>query len=315
MRVELVDLGITGKERGAHGHLGEDAADGPDVDRGGVLAGAEQNLRGTIPQGDDLVGVVAHRDAEGAGEPEVGQLELAGAVDEQVLRLEVAVQDAEGVAVRNAVDELVKVRLDQHGAQHFHAVHEALEILVEKLEDEVQFLLLVHDILEADHVGVVQLLQDADLADGGRGHAWAKCDAKSRAGRENHGWKKSVATAAKCSERRKMPKVGPRRTFVLLLQANFLQRDDLAGLFVARAVNDAVCALANFAEFLVAVHGAVHAVGEVSSRLSPGRRRALAAASALQRRVDALEYLRMTFSALSTAAFRGREQERAREPQ
>ena len=33
-------------------HLGEDAADGPDVDGAGVLVGAEQDLGSAVPQGD-----------------------------------------------------------------------------------------------------------------------------------------------------------------------------------------------------------------------------------------------------------------------
>ena len=61
---------------------------------------------GDGPERDDLVRVRAHGDAERAREPKVGELELALAVDEQVLRLEVAVQHAVEVAVRDAVEQL-----------------------------------------------------------------------------------------------------------------------------------------------------------------------------------------------------------------
>ena len=42
------------EERPLRQHLGEDAADGPDVDGRGVARGAEQHLGGAVPQGDDL---------------------------------------------------------------------------------------------------------------------------------------------------------------------------------------------------------------------------------------------------------------------
>lgn len=56
--------------------------------------------------GKDLVGVGAQRDAEGAREAKVGELEVVPFVDQQVLRLEVAVQDAVGMAVEQAGVEL-----------------------------------------------------------------------------------------------------------------------------------------------------------------------------------------------------------------
>jgi hypothetical protein len=48
------------------------------------------------------VGVSSKRHPEGAGEAEVGDFEVAGGVDEEVLGLEVAVEDAVGVAVADA---------------------------------------------------------------------------------------------------------------------------------------------------------------------------------------------------------------------
>lgn len=52
------------------------------------------------------MGVGAEGDAEGAGEAEVGQFQVADFVDEQVLGFEVAVQDPVGVAVARAEEEL-----------------------------------------------------------------------------------------------------------------------------------------------------------------------------------------------------------------
>ena len=63
------------------------------------------------------MGVGLEWDAEGPAEPQVGDLELElGPVDEEVLRLEVAVEDAVLVAVAHALDELPHEPLhDVHG--------------------------------------------------------------------------------------------------------------------------------------------------------------------------------------------------------
>lgn len=111
---DLVDFGVTGEERLARGHLGEDAANGPHVDAGGVLATTEENFRGAVPESDDFVGVGAKRHTESASETEISQLEVALLVDEQVLWLQVTVQNAVGVAVAGALQQLQSELLDLH---------------------------------------------------------------------------------------------------------------------------------------------------------------------------------------------------------
>lgn len=128
---------VTGEEGPLHDELSEDAANGPDVDGGGVVLGAQEDLRSAVPQCYDLrrrnpasasgyehpptrpqrptegnqrvstylVRVRADRDAEGAGETEVSKLEHAAAVDEEVLGLEIPVKDAVGVAERDALQK------------------------------------------------------------------------------------------------------------------------------------------------------------------------------------------------------------------
>lgn len=54
-------------------------------------------------RGTCLVGEGVHGDAESARKTKVADLELAAAVDQQVLRLQVAVQHAVGVAEGNAL--------------------------------------------------------------------------------------------------------------------------------------------------------------------------------------------------------------------
>lgn len=186
---DLVNLGITSEQRLARAHLGEDAADGPHIDAGGVLAATEQNLRGAVPQRDDLVGVCAERHTEGSREPEIRELEVAVAVDQEILRLQVAVQHAVAVAVADALAQLAHEFLDHHVAEAHAAevgtralgeslaapavadgegFHVFLQVEVEELHDEVQLVAVgVHDVEEADDVGVVHLLQEGDLADGG----------------------------------------------------------------------------------------------------------------------------------------------------
>ena len=58
------------------------------------------------------MGVCAERDTKCAGETKVGELEVAFLVDEEVLGFEVAVQDAVGVAVARAFEQLVGELLD-----------------------------------------------------------------------------------------------------------------------------------------------------------------------------------------------------------
>jgi hypothetical protein len=114
---DFVNLGIAREQGLARAHLGEDAADGPHVDACRVLATAEQDFGRAIPQGDDLVRVGAQGHAKGAGETKIGELEIAVLVDEEVLWLEIAMQDAVGVAVAHALAQLHHELLD-HGVVH-----------------------------------------------------------------------------------------------------------------------------------------------------------------------------------------------------
>jgi hypothetical protein len=124
---DFVDFRVSREQRLAHDHLGKDAPDGPHVDSGRVMSRTEEDFGGAIPEGDNLfppslsvcsrrkggrrethlVRVGTKRNSERAGESKVGELEVAFFVDEEVLGLEVAVKDAVGVEVIDAVDELV----------------------------------------------------------------------------------------------------------------------------------------------------------------------------------------------------------------
>jgi hypothetical protein len=92
------------EQRSSGSHFGEDAANTPDVNGTRVSRCAEENLRRSVPQCDDLVGVHADRNTEGARQTEIGQLYHAVKVDQQVLWLQIAMHGAALVTVKNAFD-------------------------------------------------------------------------------------------------------------------------------------------------------------------------------------------------------------------
>lgn len=58
------------------------------------------------------MGICAERNAKGASEAEIADFEVSIFVDEEVLRFEIAVEDAVGVAVANSREKLVRELLD-----------------------------------------------------------------------------------------------------------------------------------------------------------------------------------------------------------
>ncbi len=99
---ELVFVGGAGEERASGVHFCHDAAGGPDIDAGVVGAGAEEDVRGAVPEGYDFVGECVNGDSEGSGKTEICELQLAFEIDEEILRLQIAVQDSVGMTEVNA---------------------------------------------------------------------------------------------------------------------------------------------------------------------------------------------------------------------
>lgn len=60
------------------------------------------------PEGNDLIGVGLDGDGFGSSQSEVGQLEVTAVIDEEVLRLQVAMQNTARVTESQAAEELVK---------------------------------------------------------------------------------------------------------------------------------------------------------------------------------------------------------------
>jgi hypothetical protein len=98
---ELVVVVPAGKERAGGEQLGEDAADGPDVDGLGVAREGEHDLRRAVPARCDVLGhkpgfVARARvggGADAAGEAKVADFEVAVGVDEQVGGFEIAMDE------------------------------------------------------------------------------------------------------------------------------------------------------------------------------------------------------------------------------
>ena len=140
-------------------HLGEDAPDAPHVDGGAVVSRPEENLGRAVPQRHHLVRVRAHGDPEGTREAEIGEFERVRAlVHQKVLGLEVAVQDAVRVAIRDARAHLVQVALDDASvvADVRVGVEMFLEIHVQELEHEIELLVLVNHVHQAAARGSIR---------------------------------------------------------------------------------------------------------------------------------------------------------------
>ena len=74
--MELVLDGGSGEKGPSRGHLVENASDAPHVDGGGVLGGAEEDVGRAVPQRHNLVRVRLRRHRLGAGQTEIGELQV-----------------------------------------------------------------------------------------------------------------------------------------------------------------------------------------------------------------------------------------------
>jgi hypothetical protein len=98
------------------------------------------------------VGVLPDRDAECARQPKIRQFQrVCSPLNEQVLGFEVAVQDAAGVAVGDAIQHLVQVPLDEDGitVRRRARVHVAFKVQIQVLENQMQLAVLVDDSVQA----------------------------------------------------------------------------------------------------------------------------------------------------------------------
>jgi len=91
---QLVQHVGAGKQRSSSvRQLGQNASSRPHVYAGCVKLGSKQDIRWAVPQGHHLCGVALYGNAEGPSQTKVSQLQFAILVDQQVLRLQIAMQD------------------------------------------------------------------------------------------------------------------------------------------------------------------------------------------------------------------------------
>lgn len=170
--------------------------------------------------------VALERNSKGPAEAEISYLENALVlINEKVLRLQIAVEDAVAVAVGDALAKLVEKTLDESGGHGPRVrglavgIDELLEIGVEILEDEVEKRLVVLlEVLDAEKAndveGLGEEVEEGDLAEG-----------------------------------------GGRDAFLVHFEASLLESHHLATGFLLRLVHLAVGAFAHLLELFVFVHG------------------------------------------------------------
>ena len=139
---DLVDLTVSAEERLLFDQFCEDAAHCPNVHSQTVLLLAQKHLGRPVPQSLNFVSESLDGQAEGTGKAKISNFESAHLVNQQILRLEVPVDDPPGVAVVEAVAQLVEEQLHLIGSHRLLVLaHVFLEIVVDKFKDKIQFLL------------------------------------------------------------------------------------------------------------------------------------------------------------------------------
>lgn len=106
-------------------------------------------------------------DGRSSGEAKICQFQLSFAVDEEILRFEIAMEDFSSVDERQAPQELEEENLGVAGEETVRIVLQILgEIHLQILKDKGERRLLVNDLVEGDDVGVSEAFEEGGLADG-----------------------------------------------------------------------------------------------------------------------------------------------------
>ena len=139
---DLVDFTITTKEGLFLDELSKDASHCPDIHAETVLPLAQQDLWRAVPEGLNLMREGLNWNSKSAGEAKISNFEHPVLVDQKVLRLEVAVDDAAGVAEIDAVDQLEHNEADLVLRDRVFVLREVFfEVVLRVLEHQVQLLL------------------------------------------------------------------------------------------------------------------------------------------------------------------------------
>lgn len=122
-------------------HFCHDTTDTPHVDLCRVLETSEQELRRTIPQRNDLVGQALHFRVPATSQSQIGNLQFALIVYQQVGRLEIPMDHLVCVHIMDAAEQLVGPRLDMIlGEFDLLSLKNTGKIILEVLKDHEDIL-------------------------------------------------------------------------------------------------------------------------------------------------------------------------------
>ena len=74
--VELIELTVSSEKRPFGNHLGEDASNGPDINRSAVLHRPKEDLRGSVPESDNFFGVGPDRNGESSSQTKISNFKI-----------------------------------------------------------------------------------------------------------------------------------------------------------------------------------------------------------------------------------------------
>jgi hypothetical protein len=89
-------------------HFGKDTSYTPNIDGCRIFATSQQDVRCSIPQGDDFVRITSDRNPKSPGQSKIGQFQLSFSINQQVRRFQIPVQHSMVMAIGNACQELVQ---------------------------------------------------------------------------------------------------------------------------------------------------------------------------------------------------------------
>mmetsp|Transcript_13839 Transcript_13839/g.19369 ORF Transcript_13839/g.19369 Transcript_13839/m.19369 type:complete len:208 (+) Transcript_13839:656-1279(+) len=169
--------------------------------------------------------------SKGTSQAKVRQLELSLAINEQVGRFQVSVEDSVVVTIGHSCQQLVEEAFQNGHVQSGIANIQILfQILIEKFKDKREFSFGVDYIVETNDVGMLKFFEERNFANGRGGD-----------------------------------------TFIFRFQTDLFEGDDFSGHTILRFVHDTVRALADLFHFLIPFHfGEGGCCCDFSSLTTPG---------------------------------------------
>ena len=178
-QLDLVLCALSREQNTAQIDLCDDAPEAPNIHGLVVLVAIEQDFRGSVPPSRNVIrdhramvepvevlvlrfflGLLlpSTNFVVGASQPEVRNLEGAVVVDQHVAGLQIAVDEAGGVHVSDALGDLVHDELLLQLVE-VDLVDDVVQVGLHQIENQVEILgvLALEDALQSDDVGVLEL--------------------------------------------------------------------------------------------------------------------------------------------------------------